>query len=107
MGAIHGIGHRVVELLLIDVEGIAHDLGQQLARAAGVGDIPDRRIGGVVVGPMYGAAAEPADTARRTACAGSQEQGEADENGAKHVRHFQTGNLCIIGPALQQEIIIM
>jgi hypothetical protein len=56
---------------------------------------------------MYGAAAEAADAARRAACAGSQEQGEADENGAKHARHLLTGNLCIIGPALQQEIMIM
>ena len=39
MGAIHGGCHRLVEFILVDIEGISQNLGQKLARAAG-GNIP-------------------------------------------------------------------
>jgi hypothetical protein len=80
VSSVHGVGHRRVELLLVHIEGIAQDLSQKLARAAGDGDVLDRGIGGVVVGPIDGAAAyAPASTNLRTAGAGGQENGKAGE----------------------------
>jgi hypothetical protein len=89
MGAVHGVGHGGVERLLGPAEGIAQDLGQELARSAGKGDVC-RGIGGAVVPPVDRAEAVqpvvPAASPLSSSGARGEQQRKAEKSGSR-ARH--------------------